>query len=94
MLPRPLQWLTANIGLHHVHHLSSRIPNYRLEECMNANADLQRATRVTLKDSFRLMRLSLWDEERARLSTASATSPTLPPGGFCYLSSSQSITSY
>jgi len=67
VLPKPLQWMTANIGLHHVHHLSSRIPNYRLEECMNANPELQVATKVTLKDTFRLMRLTLWDEEEHRL---------------------------
>jgi acyl-lipid omega-6 desaturase (Delta-12 desaturase) len=67
VLPRPLQWITANIGLHHVHHLSSRIPNYRLEECMNANPELQVATKIGLKDSFRLMRLTLWDEDAQRL---------------------------
>jgi omega-6 fatty acid desaturase (delta-12 desaturase) len=67
VLPRPLQWITANIGLHHVHHLSSRIPNYRLEEAMKANPDLQRVTRVTMRDSLSLLRLTLWDEERNRL---------------------------
>ena len=67
VLPKPLQWLTANIGLHHVHHLSSRIPNYRLQECMEANPELQDVIRVTLRDSLRLARLSLWDEERNRL---------------------------
>jgi acyl-lipid omega-6 desaturase (Delta-12 desaturase) len=67
VLPRPLQWLTANIGLHHVHHLSSRIPNYRLEECMRANPDLQVAKRVRVRDTWRLMRLTLWDEEGDRM---------------------------
>jgi omega-6 fatty acid desaturase (delta-12 desaturase) len=67
VLPKPLQWITANIGLHHVHHLSSRIPNYRLEECMEANPDLQKARRVRVRDTWRLMRLSLWDEERNEL---------------------------
>ena len=67
VLPRPLQWLTANIGLHHVHHLSSRIPNYRLEEAMEAHPELQRVTRVTLVESIRLATLSLWDEEATRL---------------------------
>ena len=66
-LPRPLQWLTANIGIHHVHHLSSRIPNYRLQECMEANPELQAVTRITLRDGFRLARLSLWDEETDQL---------------------------
>jgi omega-6 fatty acid desaturase (delta-12 desaturase) len=67
VLPRPLQWITANIGLHHVHHLSSRIPNYRLEEAMDAHPELQAVTRVTLADSLRLATLSLWDEDSARL---------------------------
>ena len=67
VLPKPLQWLTANIGIHHVHHLSSRIPNYRLQECMDANPELQDVTRVTLRDSLRLARLSLWDEGQDRL---------------------------
>jgi len=66
-LPAPLQWMTANIGLHHVHHLSSRIPNYRLQECMEANPDLQVAKRIRIRDTWRLMRLTLWDEERNRL---------------------------
>jgi omega-6 fatty acid desaturase (delta-12 desaturase) len=66
-LPKPLQWITGNIGLHHVHHLSSRIPNYRLQECMDANADLQTATRIGLLDGWRLLGLTLWDEEARRL---------------------------
>ena len=44
VLPRPLQWITASIGIHHVHHLSARIPNYRLQECLNENPELQHAT--------------------------------------------------
>jgi omega-6 fatty acid desaturase (delta-12 desaturase) len=66
-LPAPLQWLTASIGIHHVHHLSSRIPNYRLQECLDANPDLQRATRITPRDMARLFRLALWDEEGRRM---------------------------
>lgn len=67
VLPRPLQWLTASIGLHHVHHLSSQIPNYRLQECLEATPELQRATRITIRDSWRLLRLVLWDEDSQRL---------------------------
>jgi omega-6 fatty acid desaturase (delta-12 desaturase) len=67
VLPRPLQWITGNIGIHHVHHLSSRIPNYRLQECMDANPALQRATRITLRDAWRLMHLTLWDDEARQL---------------------------
>jgi len=66
-LPGPLQWLTASIGIHHVHHLASTIPNYRLQECLDASPELQGARRVTLRDGVRLLRLSLWDEERKRL---------------------------
>lgn len=66
-LPRALQWFTANIGFHHIHHLNSRIPNYRLERCMKENAVFQRATRLTLLDSLRCARLALWDEKAGRL---------------------------
>ncbi|MDT8341248.1 MAG: fatty acid desaturase [Longimicrobiales bacterium] len=67
VLPKPLQWITANIGIHHVHHLNARIPNYRLQECMEANPEFQRVTRITIRESWRLTRLALWDEERDRL---------------------------
>ena len=67
VLPRLLQWLTASIGIHHVHHLSSQIPNYRLEECMLSNSALQEAEKITLLGSLRLLGLSLWDEEREEL---------------------------
>ncbi len=67
VLPGPLQWLTASIGIHHVHHLSSRIPNYRLQECVDANPELQQATRITLRNIGPLFRLTLWDEERRRM---------------------------
>jgi acyl-lipid omega-6 desaturase (Delta-12 desaturase) len=67
VLPKPLQWITASIGLHHVHHLSSLIPNYKLQSCFRANPDLQRATRISMADSWRLLRLTLWDEETGRL---------------------------
>jgi omega-6 fatty acid desaturase (delta-12 desaturase) len=67
VLPRPLQWLTANIGIHHVHHLNSQIPNYKLEDCMQAAPELQTATKLTLMDCFRLFNLTLWDEENQRM---------------------------
>ncbi|MGH6932872.1 MAG: fatty acid desaturase [Dongiaceae bacterium] len=66
-LPRPLQWLTANIGLHHIHHLCSRIPNYRLRECLDRNPALGRTNRLTLAASLRCARLALWDEDAARM---------------------------
>ena len=67
VLPRPLQWFTASIGIHHIHHLSSRIPNYRLQECLEANPELQQATRISLRDVARLFRLTLWDEDAGRM---------------------------
>ena len=66
-LPKVLQWLTGNIGLHHIHHLSSRIPNYRLQQVLDENPELQRVTRLTLWQSFRCMFYKLWDEEHGRL---------------------------
>lgn len=69
VLPWPLQWMTANIGIHHVHHMNSLIPNYKLQECLDANPELQQATRVRIRDSWRLLRLTLWDEENQRMIT-------------------------
>jgi omega-6 fatty acid desaturase (delta-12 desaturase) len=66
-LPGALRWLTAHIGLHHIHHLSSRIPNYRLRECFEQNPSLQRAKRLTLWSSIKCARLSLWDEDSRRM---------------------------
>jgi omega-6 fatty acid desaturase (delta-12 desaturase) len=66
-LSKPLQWITGNIGLHHVHHLSSRIPNYKLQACMDANPELQSATKITFRDGWRLMFLTLWDEDTRQL---------------------------
>lgn len=66
-LPRLLQWLTASIGLHHIHHLCSRIPNYRLQECLDANPELHQVRRVTLLESLRCARLALWCEEAQRM---------------------------
>jgi len=67
-LPRILQWFSGNIGLHHVHHLSSRVPNYHLQACLNAAPELDRVTRViTLRQSIGCWRLALWDEERRLL---------------------------
>ena len=66
-LPQPLQWMTANIGIHHVHHLYSRIPFYRLPEVIRDHRDLAEAQRLTLRDSLRSARLHLWDEAQGRL---------------------------
>lgn len=66
-LPRPLRWATANIGIHHIHHLCSAIPNYRLSNCMNEVRDLPQPRRITLWQSLHCCRLSLWDEREQRL---------------------------
>jgi omega-6 fatty acid desaturase (delta-12 desaturase) len=66
-LPAPLRWLTANIGVHHVHHLNSRIPFYRLSEAMRAHPELGSVGRMTVADSLACVRLALWDEHQNRL---------------------------
>jgi omega-6 fatty acid desaturase (delta-12 desaturase) len=66
-LPRVLRWFTANIGVHHVHHLCSRIPYYRLPRVLRDYPDLRSVSRLTLRQSFRCVRLVLWDESQQRL---------------------------
>lgn len=67
VLPKPLRWLTANIGVHHVHHMSARIPNYKLQQVHDENPEFHGVTKVRLRDTLRLVGLALWDEERRRL---------------------------
>ncbi|OIJ13599.1 fatty acid desaturase [Anaerobacillus alkalilacustris] len=62
-LPKLLQWITGNIGFHHVHHLSPRVPNYNLEKAHNAAVPLQKATTISLKTSLKSLSYRLWDEE-------------------------------
>jgi len=66
-LPPVLRWFTANIGVHHAHHLSSRIPSYRLGEVLRDHPELRGANRLTAWDSLRGMRLALWGEADKRL---------------------------
>jgi acyl-lipid omega-6 desaturase (Delta-12 desaturase) len=66
-LPAVLRWFTANIGVHHVHHLCSRIPYYRLPRVLRDHPELRGVSRLTLLQSFRCVRLVLWDESRQRL---------------------------
>lgn len=63
-LPLPLRWFSANIGVHHVHHLSSGIPFYRLPEVLRTYPELSEVGRLTLWRSFVCVRLALWDEEK------------------------------
>jgi omega-6 fatty acid desaturase (delta-12 desaturase) len=65
-LPRVLQWFTGNIGFHNVHHLATRIPNYRLEPCYRAIPAFQDKGVLTLSTAMRSLRLTLWDEESRR----------------------------
>ncbi len=66
-LPLLLRWFTANIGIHHVHHLSGRIPYYRLPRVLRDHPELRKVGRITLLQSFRCVRLVLWDEAQRRL---------------------------
>jgi omega-6 fatty acid desaturase (delta-12 desaturase) len=67
VLPGILRWFSANIGVHHVHHLASRIPCYRLPEVLKDYPELQTFNRVTLRESIESVRLALWDENKRRL---------------------------
>jgi acyl-lipid omega-6 desaturase (Delta-12 desaturase) len=66
-LPRILQWFTGNIGFHHIHHLSPRIPNYFLERCYKENALFQEIKPITLFSSFKSLRFRLLDEQNHQL---------------------------
>ncbi len=67
VLPQPLRWLTGNIGIHHVHHLYSRIPFYRLAEVIREHRELAEAQRLTIRQSLATVKLHLWDEAQGRL---------------------------
>ncbi|MFK7943708.1 MAG: fatty acid desaturase [Paracoccaceae bacterium] len=67
ILPEPLRWFSANIGAHHIHHLASRIPYYRLPEVLRDHDALNQCHRLTLRESFKCVKLHLWDEENRRL---------------------------
>ena len=75
-LPGVLQFFSGNIGLHHVHHLSARIPNYNLQRAHDENPVFHDVPILTLWDGLRSVRLKLWDEERGRMVTfAEARAP-------------------
>lgn len=84
-LPPPLSWLTGNVGIHHVHHLASRVPFYRLPEVLNDYPELRSIGRLTLFQSLRCVRLVLWDEASRRmvsfrdLPTLAASAPHVTP---------------
>ena len=66
-LPKILQWFTGNIGYHHIHHLSAKIPNYNLERCHKAHLIFQGVKPITLFSSWKSLTYRLWDEERKKL---------------------------
>ena len=68
-LPRILQWFTGNIGLHHIHHLNPKIPNYRLQKCHDAVSEFREIPVMTLRTAFRAMFYTLWDEPRQQMVT-------------------------
>lgn len=65
-LPKVLQWVTGNIGFHHVHHLAPRVPNYHLEAAHESIPPLQQATTITLKRSFESIRYKLYDPKNKK----------------------------
>jgi omega-6 fatty acid desaturase (delta-12 desaturase) len=66
-LPAVMNWFSGNIGYHHIHHLSSRIPNYHLQACHEAESFFQQVPELTLRKSLKSLSLRLWDEERQKL---------------------------
>ncbi|MEM7290131.1 MAG: fatty acid desaturase, partial [Pseudomonadota bacterium] len=70
-LPTVLRWFTGNIGIHHVHHLSSKIPFFQLKTVLDDHPVLYDINRITLRESFSLVNLSLWDSKSRKLVTFS-----------------------
>jgi omega-6 fatty acid desaturase (delta-12 desaturase) len=68
-LPKVLQWVTGNIGFHHVHHLSPRVPNYNLEKAHESTPPLQQATTITIKSSLKSLRYKLYDAKNKTFVT-------------------------
>ena len=79
-LPKIMQFFTGNIGLHHVHHLNARIPNYNLQRAHDENPVFHQVPTLSLWDALRTVRLKLWDEERGKLVTFAQASLTQPVG--------------
>jgi acyl-lipid omega-6 desaturase (Delta-12 desaturase) len=77
-LPQPLQFFTGNIGLHHVHHLNARIPNYNLQRAHDENPVFHTVPTLSLGEALRAPRLKLWDEDRGRLVTFAEARPARP----------------
>lgn len=67
VLPKVLQWFAGNIGLHHIHHVCSRIPNYHLQRCYDENPELHTGRRLGLWSGIKTLNKTLWDEDTGRL---------------------------
>lgn len=66
-LPGVLHWFTANIGIHHVHHLRTAIPNYNLQQCFNETPQVQDINPLTIRQSLKSLHMNLWDEDKQKL---------------------------
>ncbi len=77
-LPKAIQFLTGNIGYHHVHHLSPRVPNYKLEEAHNNTKPLQNVPTISLMTSLSSIKFKLWDEEQKNFVTFKAAKVQKP----------------
>lgn len=76
-LPAILRWFSASIGYHHLHHMATRIPNYRLRECHESHPRLRQVPRLTLRTSLQTARLRLWDVQLQRMVPFDAVAPAL-----------------
>jgi omega-6 fatty acid desaturase (delta-12 desaturase) len=79
-LPAVLRWFSGSIGIHFIHHLASRIPNYHLQRCYDSIPELQAKEPLTLHKSLVSPRLKLWDEDRQQLVGFSALKSSGSPG--------------
>jgi omega-6 fatty acid desaturase (delta-12 desaturase) len=86
-LPKVLQWFTGNIGFHHIHHLSPRIPNYCLQKCHEENPLFQQVVVLTVWTSLQTILLSLWDEDQNKLVSFSHLKSISQPVGISSKSS-------
>jgi omega-6 fatty acid desaturase (delta-12 desaturase) len=66
-LPKVLQWFSGNIGLHHIHHLRARIPNYNLQHCYNEVPEVRTVAPLSISTSLKSLWFNLWDEERQKM---------------------------
>jgi len=66
-LPKVLQWIVGNIGLHHIHHVRANIPNYNQQRCYNEVPVLQKVKPLTIRRSLKSLWLNLWDEQKQKL---------------------------